>query len=56
MMQFYYREAFKVRSPEAYETLLLDIMRAIPLLVYARPSNQDRMGGDCTHSGDVAVG
>ncbi len=28
MMQFYYREAFKVRSPEAYETLLLDIVRA----------------------------
>jgi glucose-6-phosphate 1-dehydrogenase len=27
MMQFYYREAFQVRSPEAYETLLLDIMR-----------------------------
>jgi len=27
MMQFYYREAFKVRSPEAYETLLLDIMK-----------------------------
>jgi glucose-6-phosphate 1-dehydrogenase len=27
MMQFYYREAFKVRSPEAYETLLLDILR-----------------------------
>jgi glucose-6-phosphate 1-dehydrogenase len=27
MMQFYYREAFKVRSPEAYETLLLDVMR-----------------------------
>jgi glucose-6-phosphate 1-dehydrogenase len=27
MMQFYYREAFKVRSPEAYETLLLDIVR-----------------------------
>jgi len=27
MMQFYYREAFRVRSPEAYETLLLDIMR-----------------------------
>lgn len=26
MMQFYYREAFKVRPPEAYETLLLDIM------------------------------
>jgi glucose-6-phosphate 1-dehydrogenase len=26
MMQFYYREAFSVRSPEAYETLLLDIM------------------------------
>jgi glucose-6-phosphate 1-dehydrogenase len=27
MMQFYYREAFKAASPEAYETLLLDIMR-----------------------------
>jgi glucose-6-phosphate 1-dehydrogenase len=27
MMQFYYREAFSVRSPDAYETLLLDIMR-----------------------------
>jgi glucose-6-phosphate 1-dehydrogenase len=27
MMQFYYREAFKVVPPEAYETLLLDIMR-----------------------------
>jgi glucose-6-phosphate 1-dehydrogenase len=26
MMQFYYREAFKVAPPEAYETLLLDIM------------------------------
>ena len=26
MMQFYYREAFKVVPPEAYETLLLDIM------------------------------
>jgi glucose-6-phosphate 1-dehydrogenase len=26
MMQFYYREAFKVTPPEAYETLLLDIM------------------------------
>jgi len=26
MMQFYYREAFKTRPPEAYETLLLDIM------------------------------
>ncbi|HYA41117.1 MAG TPA: glucose-6-phosphate dehydrogenase [Syntrophobacteraceae bacterium] len=26
MMQFYYREAFSVRSPDAYETLLLDIM------------------------------
>ena len=32
MMQFYYREAFKVRSPEAYETLLLDIMRGDPTL------------------------
>jgi glucose-6-phosphate 1-dehydrogenase len=27
MMQFYYRESFKVASPEAYETLLLDVMR-----------------------------
>ncbi len=27
VMQFFYREAFRVRSPEAYETLLLDIMR-----------------------------
>ena len=27
MMQFFYREAFQVRSPEAYETLLLDIIR-----------------------------
>jgi glucose-6-phosphate 1-dehydrogenase len=27
MMQFYYREAFKVPSPEAYETLLLDVIR-----------------------------
>jgi len=27
MMQFYYREAFKLVPPEAYETLLLDIMR-----------------------------
>ncbi|MGW8195054.1 MAG: glucose-6-phosphate dehydrogenase [Desulforhopalus sp.] len=26
MMQFYYREAFKVRPPEAYETLLLDLI------------------------------
>ncbi len=26
MMQFYYRDAFKVRPPEAYETLLLDII------------------------------
>jgi glucose-6-phosphate 1-dehydrogenase len=25
--QFYYREAFKVTPPEAYETLLLDVMR-----------------------------
>jgi len=28
MMQFYYREAFKLVPPEAYETLLLDIMRS----------------------------
>jgi glucose-6-phosphate 1-dehydrogenase len=27
MMQFYYREAFKVQAPDAYETLLLDVMR-----------------------------
>jgi glucose-6-phosphate 1-dehydrogenase len=27
MMQFYYREAFKIVPPEAYETLLLDIMK-----------------------------
>jgi len=27
MMQFYYREAFKITPPEAYETLLLDIMQ-----------------------------
>ena len=26
MMQFYYREAFKAKPPEAYETLLLDVM------------------------------
>jgi glucose-6-phosphate 1-dehydrogenase len=27
MMQFFYREAFSVRSPEAYETLLLDVVK-----------------------------
>jgi glucose-6-phosphate 1-dehydrogenase len=27
IMQFYYREAFKTTPPEAYETLLLDVMR-----------------------------
>jgi glucose-6-phosphate 1-dehydrogenase len=26
IMQFYYREAFKITPPEAYETLLLDVM------------------------------
>ena len=26
MMQFFYREAFKIAPPEAYETLLLDVM------------------------------
>ena len=26
MMQFYYREAFKITPPEAYETLLLDVL------------------------------
>ena len=32
MMQFYYREAFKTRSPGAYETLLLDVVRGDPTL------------------------
>jgi glucose-6-phosphate 1-dehydrogenase len=27
VMQFYYREAFKAQPPDAYETLLLDVMR-----------------------------
>jgi glucose-6-phosphate 1-dehydrogenase len=27
LMQFYYREAFRVTPPEAYETLLLDVVR-----------------------------
>lgn len=27
IMQFYYREAFKITPPEAYETLLLDVVR-----------------------------
>jgi glucose-6-phosphate 1-dehydrogenase len=27
IMQFFYREAFRVETPEAYETLLLDVMR-----------------------------
>lgn len=27
IMRFYYREAFKIQPPEAYETLLLDVMR-----------------------------
>ena len=27
IMQFYYREAFKSTPPEAYETLLLDVMQ-----------------------------
>jgi glucose-6-phosphate 1-dehydrogenase len=27
IMEFFYREAFKIMTPEAYETLLLDIMR-----------------------------
>jgi glucose-6-phosphate 1-dehydrogenase len=27
IMQFYYREAFKTQPPEAYETLLLDVMK-----------------------------
>jgi glucose-6-phosphate 1-dehydrogenase len=32
IMQFYYREAFKVPSPDAYETLLIDVMRNDPTL------------------------
>ncbi len=32
LMQFYYREAFEAAPPEAYETLLLDIMRGDPTL------------------------
>lgn len=31
-MEFYYQEAFRVPSPEAYETLLLDVMRGIATL------------------------
>jgi glucose-6-phosphate 1-dehydrogenase len=32
IMQFYYQEAFKTEPPEAYETLMLDIMRGDPTL------------------------
>ena len=32
IMQFYYREAFRITPPEAYETLLLDVMRGDPTL------------------------
>jgi glucose-6-phosphate 1-dehydrogenase len=32
MMPCYYREAFRTRSPEAYETLLLDVVRGDPTL------------------------
>jgi len=32
LMQFYYREAFDTVPPEAYETLLLDVMRGDPTL------------------------
>jgi glucose-6-phosphate 1-dehydrogenase len=32
IMQFYYREAFRATPPEAYETLLLDVMRGDPTL------------------------
>jgi glucose-6-phosphate 1-dehydrogenase len=31
-MRFFYQEAFKVEPPEAYETLLLDVMRGDPTL------------------------
>ena len=56
MMQFYYREAFKVRSPEAYETLLLDIMRGDSTLFMRADQTEACMGGDCPDPGDVAIG
>jgi glucose-6-phosphate 1-dehydrogenase len=35
-MEFYYQEAFKVPSPDAYETLLLDVMLGRPALFMRR--------------------
>ena len=40
MMQFYYREAFKVVPPEAYETLLLDIMKGDATLFLRRDQTE----------------
>ena len=40
MMQFYYREAFKVAPPEAYETLLLDIMQGDATLFLRRDQTE----------------
>jgi glucose-6-phosphate 1-dehydrogenase len=40
MMQFYYREAFKVAPPEAYETLLLDIMKGDATLFLRRDQTE----------------
>ncbi len=31
-MRFFYQEAFHAQPPEAYETLLLDVMRGDPML------------------------
>jgi glucose-6-phosphate 1-dehydrogenase len=39
-MQFYYREAFKVVPPEAYETLLLDIMKGDATLFLRRDQTE----------------
>ena len=40
MMQFYYQEAFKSVPPEAYETLLLDIMKADGTLFLRRDETE----------------
>ena len=40
MMQFYYREAFKMSPPEAYETLLLDIMKGDATLFLRRDQTE----------------
>ena len=51
MMQFYYREAFKTPPPEAYETLLLDVMRGDCTLFHARRSGGSRMVRNQSDSG-----